>query len=130
MGLASGSALAAATIFALSLREGIRITRLLEIFDLFLHLSSPPGIQRLCVHVSAPAKSRSMSVPDVRRSLERLAVGRFERAHSDEISIAELAYLVGSEREQRLGSPGSRDELDFHGSQSVNLDDRAEVAAT
>ena len=71
-----------------------------------------------------------MSVPNVRRSLERLTVCRFKRAHSDEISIAELAYLVGSEREQRLGSPGSRDELDFHGSQSVNLDDRAEVAAT
>ena len=75
-------------------------------------------------------KARSMGVPDVRRSLEGLTVGRFKRAHSDEISIAELAYLVGSEREQRLGSPGSRDELDFHGSQSVNLDDRTEVAAT
>ena len=87
-------------------------------------------VQRLCVHVSTHIKARSMSVPNVRRSLERLTAGRFKRAHNDEISITELAHLVGSEREQRLGSPGSRDELDFHGSQSVNLDDRAEVAAT
>ena len=71
-----------------------------------------------------------MSVRNVSRSLERLTVGRFKRAHSDEVSIAELAYLVDYERDQRLASPGTSDELDFHGSRSVNLDDRAEVAAT
>jgi hypothetical protein len=40
MGFASGSAFAAATIFALSLTDGIRMTRLLDIFDILFHLSS------------------------------------------------------------------------------------------
>jgi hypothetical protein len=40
MGLASGSALAAATILALSLTDGIKMTRLLDVFDIFFHLSS------------------------------------------------------------------------------------------
>src|ERR1035437_2531623 len=43
MGLASGSALAAATIFALSLIDGIRMTRLMtdlpDVFDISFHLS-------------------------------------------------------------------------------------------
>jgi hypothetical protein len=40
MGLASGSALAAATILALSLTDGIKMTRLLDVFDIFFHLST------------------------------------------------------------------------------------------
>ena len=41
-----------------------------------------------------------MSMPNVRRSLESLTVGRFKRAHSDEISITELAFGQHAKAEQ------------------------------
>ena len=40
MGFALGSALAAATILALPLTVGIKMTRLLDIFEIFFYLSS------------------------------------------------------------------------------------------